>query len=1119
MANNARGIHSSPGIYTREIDLDYTTKSLGLTSLGVVGETLKGPAFQPINVSRWSEFKSIFGGKSPKKFNGSQYPQYELPYIAESFLKESSDMTVVRVLGLSGENLGPAWAITANNSSTGKKQVVAVLRSRGSYSAYNNKVANDGTCSCNSTNYDNLVFNVGETAATDASECSKPKHYNMDALALAPYTSIYSTGNECVDYSLSGEVADFTINVNNYGKFNIVGITGAHADGTKALESYSAGTDSTVFSYSVSLNPADKEYILNVLGTSPSTNLDVPIYVETLYDIALQQGIEDSSLTAINGEFEKYQVYYTSEFNGLSPVADIISVAEDALTKRYVGLRYVADKKAASGDTLDGTLPISVHSYDYSTGKPEKDNDGNLKVGAVEIGRIYTVAQYTDASGKRHYYYAYNSDESVQAYIDDFKEKNPSAELATAPLFDKLVDSNDYAASGSGTTISAVGAFLVRNESDDMYYRLVGNGDDKDIDFVSCDLNNYKSSYRYSSTPWIVSNAKGDYNKMEVNKLFRFHTISDGKDSAMEVKVSIEDIKPDDGTFTVVIRDYNDTDTTVSVLEKYSNCTMEVGATNYIGYKIGTFDGTYESKSSYVTVEVNTSTNAQLSVPAGFLGYPQQSYSGLQATDWADSHANVQQPELRYNLSYMEDIKDKRQYFGLSSWVGIDSDFFTFKGNAAYVDSVPSLLTGGFHLDSRLGESSFSDTGVQHKVLVDGVEGYTFNTVNQNTRTKTLTEIPIIGTEEQMYGSIFEKTALRKFCVCFYGGFDGWDEFRDARTNTDDYKYSNYKGQINDSSFNGYAFDIIAAPAGLKIDGNAITSDYYAYLAGIRQFDNPEETDINIFATPGIDYVYNNSLVDEALDLIEEERGDALYVLTTPDKPWGASDSVDEMFTADDAVDNLEDSDIDSSYACTYYPWVRYLDTTSNTYVCLPPTKDVVRNLAQTDNVYYPWFAPAGLYRGDVDCVRAKITTKQSDEDTLYDGRINPVKTFSTDGVKIWGQKDMLSRESRLNRINVRRLLLRVRKLVTAACRGLIFSQNDNTLINSFKSIVTPILNNIKNNRGFTDYKLKVQSAESVENSDCHELNCQIALLPTCALEYISLDFVITQSQVQFDEQ
>ena len=520
----------------------------------------------------------------------------------------------------------------------------------------------------------------------------------------------------------------------------------------------------------------------------------------------------------------------------------------------------------------------------------------------------------------------------------------------------------------------------------------------------------------------------------------------------------------------------------------------------------------YESKSNYITVECKEGDEVESAVPAGFLGYPETQYNGTPIVDIEQDIAN---PLFTYNREYDEDVKNRKQYFGLSTRVGVDLDMFTFKGNAAYIDR-PEQLTHGFHLDSRLNTSAYSTNDKGPVITVDGELDYKFDAVSQNSRTSTLTDAPIIGTEEAMTGTIYEYVNLRKFTVYFYGGFDGWDEFRTSRTNTDDFKASKYLGTYDNNSGEGYAFNRIEDPESIGLNQNGITSDWYAYLAGIRRFANPEAVDINVFATPGIDYVNNTSLVEEAIEMIEEERADSIYVVTTPDKPSGAGDFVDEMYTPDDAVYNLEDTEINSNYTCTYYPWVKYLDEDNNQYIYLPPTKDAVRNFAQTDNQYQSWFAPAGLNRGNVDCVRAHYITKLADEDTLYEGRINPVKTFATDGVKIWGQKNLQVTENQLNRIAVRRLLLRMRKLIAIACRSLIFEPNDSVTKNSFLSTVTPILDNIRSNRGISDYKIEVN--DTVESRERRELPAKIFFKPYNALEYIVLDFILTPEGVSFDD-
>lgn len=1142
MADNARGIHVSPGIYTREIDITYAIRSLGITTLGAAGETLRGPAFQPMDVSNWREFQEIFGGTSTEKFKGSQYPKYELPYIAKSYLSESEQMKVVRVLGLSGFNAGPAWLVTASNGDDDStKQAVAVIRSRGTYHPYD--TGDTSGCTCETTKYDTLKYFVGEKMLSGSTDNCDKKGYNMNALQIRPYIPLYSTGNECDGYGLEGGEGAWYVSQTNKGRFKFVGVKGTYTDAEVEqiiAQGYSASTveqkeeaiKKGYFEYAVSLNPFDKEYILNVLGTKAYDG-DAPIFCESLYDVALEQAIANYEVSVIDSGLTEYNVYYTADFDHHEPVYGIVEKPQSSLNRKYVGRRYLASKYAVDegircvcydfelgrpytvSEIASGDPSATVVTKKPSSVKPEDAEAWSATtVAEVEMlaGQIYTVRQYTTQDGKRHYYYAYYSKSSVDKVMSG---RTTTQEYELVNYYGNLLSGGTKANEGREST-------LVLNNGDGLYYKMVG----EDIDYVKLDMNDYKSAYRYASTPWIVSNLKGDYEHIEMTKLFRFHTISDGDNSNYEVKVSIENIRPDDGVFDVVVRKIDDVDEAVVPLERFGRCTMVPGDANYIAYKIGSFDGVYESKSKYITVEVNETTAAKTSVPAGFLGYPIPQYSGTQIGSYPDEHyaqtpsnksskdsgRTIAFPTIKYNRFFDEDIKNRKQYFGLSSWIGVDIDNFTFKGTKAYIND-PSFLSHGFHLDSRLDNDNRSATAT---VTVDGESGYEFDCVSTNSRTQVLDQPPVIGKETEMYGSIYEYVNLRKFTVFFYGGFDGWDVYRDERTNTDNFKMSQYRGYINQGSGEGYSFNKIPNPDVLGLNQNGITSDWYAYLAAIRQFANPEATDINVFCTPGIDYVNQKLLVGEAIEMIEEERADSIYVVTTPDKPSGAGDYVDEMYTPDDAVYNLEDSEIDSNYTCTYYPWVKYLDVENNQYIYLPPTKDVVRNFAQTDNTAYPWFAPAGVERGNVDCVRAHFITKLADEDVLYDGRINPIKTFAQDGPKIWGQKNLQINESQLNRIAVRRLLLRMRKLIAISCIGLIFQPNDNTTKQSFISTVTPIMDGIRANRGISDYRIEVN--DTIESRERRELPAKIYFKPYNALEYITIDFILTPEGVSFDD-
>ena len=106
----------SPGVYTSEKDLTFVTRQVGVTTLGMVGETTIGPAFQPIFISNYGEFQSFFGGLNPTKVKDTGAPQYELPYIAKSYLSQSNQLFVTRVLGLSGYDAGLAWGLTLDGA-------------------------------------------------------------------------------------------------------------------------------------------------------------------------------------------------------------------------------------------------------------------------------------------------------------------------------------------------------------------------------------------------------------------------------------------------------------------------------------------------------------------------------------------------------------------------------------------------------------------------------------------------------------------------------------------------------------------------------------------------------------------------------------------------------------------------------------------------------------------------------------------------------------------------------------------------------------------------------------------------------------------------------------------
>jgi hypothetical protein len=597
-------------------------------------------------------------------------------------------------------------------------------------------------------------------------------------------------------------------------------------------------------------------------------------------------------------------------------------------------------------------------------------------------------------------------------------------------------------------------------------------------------FDNYLQEFSPAVTPYVVSELRGT----NLLRLFRLWTISDGNTANEDIKISITNIKPSEREFDIEIRRFSDTDANKFVLERFSRLSMDPRGNNYIARRIGTLDGEYASNSTYVLVEMDDTSDTSTTFPAGFIGYPQRDYNQVSN--------NVVFPNITYKKTYGGYENKRKAFLGLSNIVGIDQDFFDYKG----VPDISGLdmwtgLTKGFHMD-------ISATGA----TIDGIE------IVINASGGTYSPIFLFDTgccpfqtEAGIQGTAYEKIFARKFTFAPYGGFDGWDVYRDRRTNTDPYLINGIAGQ--DGLIGGA--NATFKNRVLSNGDEGINSDYYAYLEAIWTFSNPEAVNVNVFATPGIDTDENTNLIEEAIEMIEQDRADSWYIVTTPDLSASG-----EILPADEIVDRL-DGLYDSSYTSTYYPWIQVNDTENNVYIWLPPTRDVVRNTALTDNIAFPWFAVAGIQRGNVDAIKARKKLTLSERDILYAGRVNPVITFASEGIKLWGNKTLQVRESALDRINVRRLLLQARKLISAVAIRLLFEQNDDVVRNQFLSLVNPILDNIRSSRGLTDFRVVL--VDTPESIDRNELNGRIFIKPTRSLEFINIEFVVTNTGASFD--
>jgi hypothetical protein len=958
MASTDR-IFVSPGVFTSEKDLTFVTRQVGVTTLGLLGETPKGPAFEPVFISNYDEFISYFGGLNSEKFKGNGFQKYELNYIAKSFLTQTNQLYVSRVLGLSGYDAGNAWSITLDAAHDPSTEIITNTDPAAGILTYSATSAGTPLTMTFDDPLLQALYDGGEISASFSS---------IGLLNTGQPISISSPAYIKDETACTFSGATFDLEITETGS----GSTVDFVTGT---------TSGTVVTYTASCYSDIDGSVIATLRSRGSYNSDE----ELIYDVT---GATDVVM------------------------ANTTSLPTDPLASFSI-----------SGTSSNGT---SI-DYDVSMDKTSKN---------------YLTKVFGSST----------QDKETELFVEEIYGN----------VLEDLITSKKVR--GLDTTFVSISADSANN------------------------LNDYKEKWLSAYSPWVLSELKGTGAGSTLQRLFRFITISDGNAANKDIKFSIINIRPDNRTFDLVIRNFNDTDANPSVVEKFSNLSMDSTSNGYIARKIGTNDGEYPLRSKYIMVELYDENDPDLKnhFPAGFEGVLNRTYIG-------DRTAIA--PKIEYQTAYGEFTTSKlrKTYLGLNSTIGVDQDFFNYKGinnvDAGVTDSngknTYSGRTDGFHLDVNA-TSATIDAGKDTYVptLQVGVSAFT--------------------TDSGLSGGPYDKLAARKFTFAPFGGYDGWDEYRTQRTNGDSYTKTGSKGSLGLTSglFSSYV---------TSEGDDGITSDYYAFLDGIYTYNNPEAVNINVFASPGLDLENQIGLVESAVDMVEVDRADSLYVITTPDV-----DSDNEPRTVGEAVDLVEDSGVDSNYSATYWPWLQMNDTENNKYVWLPPTVEVMRNIALTDNVAFPWFAAAGLNRGTTNAVKARVKLRLDDRDTLYEGRLNPMATFSDVGVVIFGNKTLQVKETALNRINVRRLLLQARKLISAVSIRLLFEQNDEVVRNQFLSLVNPILDNIRKERGLTDFRVTLD--DTPESIDRNELNGRVFIKPTRSLEYISIEFNITNTGANFDD-
>jgi hypothetical protein len=278
------------------------------------------------------------------------------------------------------------------------------------------------------------------------------------------------------------------------------------------------------------------------------------------------------------------------------------------------------------------------------------------------------------------------------------------------------------------------------------------------------------------------------------------------------------------------------------------------------------------------------------------------------------------------------------------------------------------------------------------------------------------------------------------------------------------------------------------------------------YEAAVSLLSNKDEYDFNLLITPGMFLAADsNNIVSDNLISTCESRGDAFAI----------ADLVTYGKTKTSAISAAASSN--SNYGGGYWPWVQVQSANLGKAVWVPPSVVMTGVYAFNDQVGAEWFAPAGLNRGGINVLRAEKKLSADDRDTLYEGNVNPLATFPGEGVVAFGQKTFQKRPTSLDRINVRRLLINLKRFVTGVSRQLVFEQNSAVTRNRFLSVVNPYMEQVVSQQGLYAYKVVMDDTNNTADViDRNQLIGQIYVQPTKTAEFIILDFTLQPTGATF---
>ena len=516
----ANSVFVSPGVYTSERDLSFVAQSVGVTTLGLVGETLQGPAFEPVFIRNFDEFQLYFGGTNPTKFVNTQIPKYEAAYIAKAYLQQSNQLFVTRVLGLSGYDAGPSWSIkTISNpdvdtiglssnlgsfgftfvGTTAGTSSVAITFTGGAVSSYVTSVTGNTVTFANGTSstildeIENFAYDIISTpslSGTSAYVFGSVSGGTYNALTGAGFTALTNVF-DCDNVNAAS--ADFTNVSNDTWYYGLFELNGSSYSGISFTTNITALVTNGTGSYTGTCNAYVNSYTANTYSDAHD------LIVATFRSRGVSQYNDNDNPT--------YQVTGTTDVVMLD---NLNGVSQSPFNNFTI-----------SGITKDST------TFSFITSLQSSETDFVSKV----FGRTNFSKDRTE--------------------VPLFLEEEYTALLANLYNLGK---------------IRGLNSTLVSFDS----------AQSLDPDTIGW----YAEQYQTPSTPYIVSELRGD----TVERLFRFVSISDGNNANRQIKISLSNMSFANNNFDILVRDFYDTDENPTVLERFASIVQFANLSKTVGF-------------------------------------------------------------------------------------------------------------------------------------------------------------------------------------------------------------------------------------------------------------------------------------------------------------------------------------------------------------------------------------------------------------------------------------------------------------------------------------------------------------------------------------------------------